>query len=222
MAKVDSIKGYAFELTYDPDLWHLMGEKVEAGQILECNSSDAETFFVSRTFEESNGLNRILVANMIAGRNGNASGTSDLSSFSFVSKAGGYGDIKLERLVVVDGGRNIYSHPEGGWVQTIETLKKPQKTELAQNYPNPFNPETWLPYKLSQQSHVSIRIYDATGILVKELNLGIMPAGDYSSQGFAAYWDGRNANGEQVASGVYFYELQTDHQTSLKKMVILK
>ena len=103
-----------------------------------------------------------------------------------------------------------------------QTLKKPQKTELAQNYPNPFNPETWLPYKLSQQSHVSIRIYDSVGILVKELDLGIMPAGDYSRQGFAAYWDGRNANGEQVASGVYFYELQTDHQTSLKKMVILK
>lgn len=222
MATVDSIKGYAFELTYDPDLWHLVEENVVAGQILERNSSNAETFFISRTFEESKGLNRVLVANMIAGRNGNASGTSDLASFSFVSTSGGYSDIKLERLVIVDGDRNIYSHPEGGWVKTIQTLKKPQKTELSQNYPNPFNPETWLPYKLSQQSHVSIRIYDSVGILVKELDLGIMLAGDYSRQGFAAYWDGRNANGEQVASGVYFYELQTDHQTSLKKMVILK
>jgi len=101
-------------------------------------------------------------------------------------------------------------------------LKTPRKTELAQNYPNPFNPETWLPYKLSQQSTVLIRIYDAMGTVVRKLDLGVMQAGDYTHRTFAAYWNGCNSFGEQVASGVYFYELQTDHQTSLKKMVILK
>jgi flagellar hook assembly protein FlgD len=69
---------------------------------------------------------------------------------------------------------------------------------------------------------VVIRIYDSSGIVVRTLDLGVMPAGDYTHRTYAAYWDGRNALGEHVASGIYFYELQTAHHTSLKKMVILK
>ncbi len=221
MAAVENVKGYAFELTYDPNVWRLIDEQAIAGKILDKNSAQAETFFISRTLQE-NGLNRVLVANMIAGRHGNASDTADLASFSFVNLTDGYTEIMLDRLLVVDGDRNIYSHPDGKWSQSIQALKMPRKTELAQNYPNPFNPETWLPYKLSQQSTVLIRIYDAMGTVVRKLDLGIMQAGDYTNRSFAAYWDGCNSFGEQVASGVYFYELQTDHQTSLKKMVILK
>jgi len=221
MATVENVKGYAFELTYDPNVWRLIDEQAIAGKILDKNSAQDETFFISRTFQE-NGLNRVLVANMIAGRRGNASDTADLASFSFVNLTDGYSEIMLDRLVVVDGDRNIYSHPDGKWSQSIQVLKTPRKTELAQNYPNPFNPETWLPYKLSQQSTVLIRIYDAMGTVVRKLDLGVMQAGDYTHRTFAAYWDGCNSFGEQVASGVYFYELQTDHQTSLKKMVILK
>ena len=98
----------------------------------------------------------------------------------------------------------------------------PDETQLLINYPNPFNPETWIPYHLATGTDVKIRIYTARGVLVRELRLGHQTAGYYTSRHRAAYWDGRNTLGERVASGVYFYELQTDEISPLRKMVILK
>ena len=49
---------------------------------------------------------------------------------------------------------------------------KPEETALMTNYPNPFNPETWMPYHLSQDSEVIIRIYDTTGKIIRTLNMG--------------------------------------------------
>ena len=90
------------------------------------------------------------------------------------------------------------------------------------NYPNPFNPETWIPYQLSKSSDVSITIYDARGVVVRRLPLAHQPAGYYIGRSRAAYWDGRNTLGECVASGIYFYQLQTDDVSLLRKMIILK
>ena len=98
----------------------------------------------------------------------------------------------------------------------------PERTVLLQNYPNPFNPETWIPYKLSKDADVVIRIYDAKGRLVRILDLGDMRAGSYVSKGRAAYWNGRNAQGESVASGVYFYRLQAGKFTATRKTILLK
>ena len=91
----------------------------------------------------------------------------------------------------------------------LDGIGQPKQNLLLQNYPNPFNPETWIPYQLSEDSLVSISIYDTTGKLVRTLSLGFQSAGFYNSQGHAAYWDGRNALGERVASGIYFYQLTT-------------
>ena len=98
----------------------------------------------------------------------------------------------------------------------------PAQTALLANYPNPFNPETWIPYQLVVQSDVKITIYDTRGAVVRQLVLGHQPAGTYTSRSRAAYWDGRNNQGERVASGIYFYQLQTDNVSSLRKMLILK
>ena len=98
----------------------------------------------------------------------------------------------------------------------------PDQTLLFANYPNPFNPETWIPYQLAAPTDVKVTIYDARGILVRHLELGHQLAGTYTRRSRAAYWDGRNAQGEQVASGIYFYQLETDEMSSLRKMVILK
>ena len=98
----------------------------------------------------------------------------------------------------------------------------PDNTQLLANFPNPFNPETWIPYQLTNASDVSISIYDMRGMLVRTLLLGYQSAGYYTSRGRAAYWDGRNCLGENVASGVYFYQLQADETSRMRKMVILK
>ena len=98
----------------------------------------------------------------------------------------------------------------------------PEETALLPNYPNPFNPETWIPYHLANPRDVQITIYDTRGVLVRRLDLGHQREGYYTSQSRAAYWDGRNAVGERVASGIYFYQLQADHLSLLRKMLIVK
>ena len=99
---------------------------------------------------------------------------------------------------------------------------QPKDTILAQNYPNPFNPETWIPYQLSQPAEVTISIHNIAGQLVRTLDLGLQPVGSYMTPATAAYWDGKNAVGERVASGVYFYTLQTAGFAATRRMVILK
>ena len=98
----------------------------------------------------------------------------------------------------------------------------PKETSLLPNYPNPFNPETWIPYRLGNDADVQITIYDATGGLVRRLDLGHRPAGNYANRSRAAYWDGLNASGELVASGVYFYQLRAGDYSALRRMVIVK
>ncbi len=104
----------------------------------------------------------------------------------------------------------------------LDGIGKPAQNRLLQNYPNPFNPETWIPYQLSDDSPVSVSVFDSTGALVRTLSLGIQSAGFYNSRGRAAYWDGRNRHGEFVASGTYFYELATPSFRQIRRMVIIK
>ena len=98
----------------------------------------------------------------------------------------------------------------------------PKETLLLANYPNPFNPETWIPYQLSKPADVTLTIYGVNGQMVRQLALGHQDAGMYQSRSRAAYWDGRNAFGEPVASGLYFYTLTAGDFTATRKMLILK
>jgi len=98
----------------------------------------------------------------------------------------------------------------------------PEKSMLLQNYPNPFNPETWIPYQLADDSPVTISIYNAKGELVRTLNLGYQSAGVYIAKSKAAYWNGKDALGERVANGVYFYRLQAGNFSAVRKLVVLK
>ena len=105
---------------------------------------------------------------------------------------------------------------------TLDDIGAPKQSLLLQNYPNPFNPETWIPYRLSEDSQVFISIYDTKGILIRTLTLGYQSAGFYQDQVRAAYWDGRNDFGEPVASGVYFYQLTTSSFQQTRRMLIVK
>lgn len=90
-------------------------------------------------------------------------------------------------------------------------------TRLAQNVPNPFNPSTTIRFSLSSREHVTVAVFDAHGRLVRTLADETRAAGDHSVQ-----WDGRDAGGKSVASGVYFYRLTAGGSTESKKMVLLK
>ena len=105
---------------------------------------------------------------------------------------------------------------------TLDSIGTPKHGQLLQNYPNPFNPETWIPYRLSEDSKVSITIYNATGSVVQTLSLGFQSAGFYQDRGLAAYWDGKNASGENVASGLYFYQLTTESFQQTRRLIVVK
>jgi FlgD Ig-like domain len=94
----------------------------------------------------------------------------------------------------------------------------PMALALHQNVPNPFNPTTAITYDVpAGGASVTIRIYDATGRLVRTLVDGPNPAGTHSVS-----WDGRNSAGGAVSSGVYFYRMTAGSFTASRRMVLLK
>ena len=110
-------------------------------------------------------------------------------------------------------------------IATLDTLINatiPKENKLLPNYPNPFNPETWIPYDLAEDSDVNIYIHNLKGESIRHLKVGFQSFGKYRSRSRAAYWDGRNSNGEQVASGIYFYTLHTQQTRATRKMLIRK
>ncbi len=89
--------------------------------------------------------------------------------------------------------------------------------KLFANYPNPFKSQTTIRYALPKESKVSLQIYDISGRLIRNLINQSQPTGVYTIK-----WDGKNEYGEDVSSGIYFCKLQTDKDTWLKKLTIIK
>ncbi len=107
-------------------------------------------------------------------------------------------------------------------LQQILATLRPEATVLLPNYPNPFNPETWIPYHLSEPGRVTVWLYAVDGRLIRTLDLGYQASGRYEERSRAAYWDGKNALGEPVASGIYFYTLTAGDFRATRKMLIRK
>jgi hypothetical protein len=80
----------------------------------------------------------------------------------------------------------------------------PSRCSLGQNYPNPFNPGTSIPYVLTEPSRIELKVYTLLGQEAAVLYAGVKPAGLHS-----ASWNGRDASGARMPSGVYFYRLKT-------------
>ncbi len=90
-------------------------------------------------------------------------------------------------------------------------------TELGTNYPNPFNPITTISFSLKESGPVAINIYNILGQKVKTLLSGETPAGSWSLT-----WNGKDDKNKSVASGVYFYKMQTQGYTNTRKMILMK
>jgi hypothetical protein len=94
---------------------------------------------------------------------------------------------------------------------------KPADFSLSQNYPNPFNPSTTMNYSVDRKGLVLLVIYDVLGRQVRTLVNERKERGSYSVR-----WDGKDDEGQQLSSGVYFYQLKICDYTSSKKMLLLK
>ena len=103
------------------------------------------------------------------------------------------------------------------YVSEIEADFITFETKLLNNYPNPFNPETVISYSLAVASILQIDIYNLKGQRVKTLINEYKPAGEYS-----VVWNGRDDNGQSVGSGIYFYKMETEDYSAVKRMVLMK
>lgn len=95
--------------------------------------------------------------------------------------------------------------------------KIPDNFYIDQNFPNPFNPSTTLKYGLSKQENINISIYDIKGSKVAELLNGDQSAGNYQLT-----WNGKDNNGNEVSSGVYFCQFITSSTNRTIKMLLQK
>jgi len=93
----------------------------------------------------------------------------------------------------------------------------PAKFSVTQNYPNPFNPSTKIQFLLPNTGKVRLTVYDINGRIIKEIFSGDKQAGQYTFE-----WNGKNSNGVQVSSGVYFYSVKYNNSLLTKKMIYLK
>ena len=98
----------------------------------------------------------------------------------------------------------------------------PGETRLLPNYPNPFNPETWIPFELDEAAEVTVIVYDALGQMVRRLELGRQDPGVYRTTSRAAYWNGRNEQGEPTSSGAYFAELTAGDFREARRIMLVK
>ncbi|MCH7549348.1 MAG: T9SS type A sorting domain-containing protein [Candidatus Krumholzibacteriota bacterium] len=116
--------------------------------------------------------------------------------------------------------RDILEFLRGDTVTVTGTLHTaPYRNSLHQNYPNPFNPATTIQFSIAKRGHVTLRVYNVSGQLVRTLVDDDMAprAGSY-----AVEWDGRNDDGVRVASGIYFYRVTATGFVNTRKMVLLK
>jgi hypothetical protein len=117
------------------------------------------------------------------------------------------GDIKLTEIDAADFFGNVMS---------TSSTRLPSKFALAQNYPNPFNPQTTIALDLPVAAEYSVAIYNIAGQLIRTYS-------GYSEAGVVSIvWDGKDASGGQVASGIYFYKAAADQFSATKKMILMK
>lgn len=119
-----------------------------------------------------------------------------------------------------DGVDMITTMMDSVYLSTVSVDEKenlPVKLSLDQNYPNPFNAETQISFTIDKAAHINLTVYDILGKPVIEL------VNDYANVGtHTVSWNGSNLNGQQVASGLYFYQLKVDDQSVVRKMNLIK
>jgi hypothetical protein len=97
-------------------------------------------------------------------------------------------------------------------LNTDVVIGVPLTTKLNQNYPNPFNPSTTISFELGQAGNIQLALYDLSGRLVINMFNGYMEAG----------YNTYKLNGQNLASGMYFYVLKTENSIQTRKLTIIK
>jgi len=127
-----------------------------------------------------------------------------------------YGRVELMRTILEEL-FGLQSNGTGGGGASGVDRKTVFRWALGQNTPNPMTASTDIRFEVARTSDVSIKVYNAMGQLVKVLENRRLEPGRYS-----VHWDGTNANGRRVSSGVYFYKMEAKGYEATRKMLVLK
>jgi hypothetical protein len=170
----------------------------------QAEASDAATQM--RVSSSANhGELRVLVAPEITNPATISSGTNEIVTIPI----SGEGSIDLVEADFSDAeGAMLTSH--------VAKISPPKSYALLQNYPNPFNAGTVIPFDLKDASDWTVTVYNVTGQVVRTF------AGHNEASQVRVQWDGTDTDGNEVASGVYFYRIKANNFTASKKMTLLK
>ena len=199
------IRGIQFELAYDSKQVEIFNPKMV--------SSNENVIISKQSIED--GKVKIVIFNS-TGEEIKSDNQSYLKiPFEFISSENIGSNVMIENVLLagIDGSlinQNIRTN-------SSDFKVVPKKFALHQNHPNPFNPNTTISFDLPEESFVNLAVYNLTGKKVLTLQSDDVPAGFHSLD-----WNGKDEFGNSVASGMYFYRLDTKSFQSTKKMLFLK
>ncbi|MBN2008185.1 PQQ-binding-like beta-propeller repeat protein [candidate division KSB1 bacterium] len=193
------------------------------GQIVALNKSDGSLLW-DHTFEGDGIYNSLIANNVIYTVPSKEYALYGLSMATgevlFYDHSYNYGNIYIvadHKLFVARNSNTIHVFETEPTAIRVNSLLSPDKIQLLQNYPNPFNPSTTISFQLSTNSDVCLSIFNLNGQLVQTLLQTHQSAGSYQIE-----WNGQDLVGRPVSSGVYLCRLQTNGQTTTRKMLLMK
>jgi hypothetical protein len=141
--------------------------------------------------------------------------TSSAMEYAFTDRNVDYGRAYAYRLSDVAVTGKVTAHVPLSVSVTADV--PPETTIMEKAYPNPFNPETFISYRLSENTRVEISVFDMLGRRVRILHNGYQPAGRYH-----VYWNGTDETGQKAPSGGYVIRMETEEALQAQRVLMLK
>ncbi|MBT3601503.1 MAG: T9SS type A sorting domain-containing protein [Candidatus Latescibacteria bacterium] len=203
LSEVGNVQGYGLQINYDPSVLAFSGAtNAHASQFATDQSIALLTEHKVGTLHLSDVLQSSL------------NGNTDLAHLRFrVIAPTATSKIEISEALVASPTGQIATLG----VKQTDVRAIPNGYALNQNHPNPFNPDTIVPFSLPQTGEMHLAIYNTLGQEIRLLTSGIKEAGFHRIT-----WDGKNQNGQILASGIYFVRLQAGSYRSVRKMMLLK
>lgn len=204
----EQVRGYGFILNFDPARYEYVESRESSRSLLPKGSG--APLFLARNHEPG----RVAIGAMSTSDDAGV-GEGNLAEIVFRPIEGqDPGAFSLSEGVLVDLALKV----DDVSPVTLEAVSPtPTHFALDQNRPNPFNPTTTISYQIPEAGQVKLTVFSSIGQVVRTLVDEARPAGTYTVN-----WDGSDAFGRQVASGLYFYRMQGDGFSQTRRMMLLK
>ena len=183
--------------------------------ILSTDLSKTQNDVLVTSNRKENGRVKVLVANLNSGLIENDQNMYLSIPLQFDGNDYQVSTVSLKGIKLVGGDGSILKSITRTESSEIKAI--PVSFALQQNFPNPFNPSTEIRFDLPENDNVTLAVYNMMGQKIKTLTSGNMSPGYHS-----IIWNGTNDAGVKVATGMYFYSINTNSFQSIKKMLFLK